>query len=70
MQLQQDEKAQKGEFVVMIQGEKAEPEQPDLDKVLKPLVAELGVKKGSQLAAEILGVKKNEAYQRALELKD
>jgi 16S rRNA (cytidine1402-2'-O)-methyltransferase len=40
-----------------------------LDRVLKPLLAELPLKQAARLAAQIAGVRDNEAYKRALQLK-
>jgi 16S rRNA (cytidine1402-2'-O)-methyltransferase len=40
-----------------------------LDRVLKPLLAELPLKQAAHLAAQIAAVRDNEAYKRALELK-
>lgn len=66
--IQADELAQKGEFVVMLEGQKALQEELDLDRVLKPLLADLGVSRASKLAAKITGVSKNQCYQRALQI--
>ena len=40
-----------------------------LDRVLEPLLAELPLKQAARLAAQIAAVRDNEAYKRALELK-
>jgi 16S rRNA (cytidine1402-2'-O)-methyltransferase len=40
-----------------------------LDRALKPLLAELPLKQAAHLAAQIASVRDNEAYKRALELK-
>jgi len=40
-----------------------------LDRVLKPLLAELPLKQAAHLAAQISAVRENEAYKRALQLK-
>ena len=40
----------------------------DLDKLLLRLLQDLTVKAASQLAADLTGIKKKIAYQRALEL--
>jgi 16S rRNA (cytidine1402-2'-O)-methyltransferase len=40
-----------------------------LDRALKPLLAELPLKQAAHLAARIVAVRDNEAYKRALELK-
>ena len=41
----------------------------ELDRVLGLLLAELPLKQAAGLAARILGVRDNEAYKRALDLK-
>ncbi len=41
----------------------------ELDRVLKPLLAELPLKQAARLAAQIASVRDNEAYKRALQLK-
>ena len=43
-------------------------EQDKLDDLLKRLLQDLSVKAASQLAADLTGIKKKIAYQRALEL--
>jgi 16S rRNA (cytidine1402-2'-O)-methyltransferase len=40
-----------------------------LDRVLKPLLAELPLKQAARLAAQITEIRDNEAYKRALQLK-
>ena len=40
-----------------------------LDRVLKPLLVELPLKQAARLAAQITGIRDNEAYKRALQLK-
>ena len=65
----------RGELVLVIAG--APPEAAAgadghggaLDRVLAPLLAELPLKQAAQLAAQIAAVRHNEAYKRALELK-
>ena len=60
----------RGEFVVIVAGA---PEthglDPQAEKVLALLMAELPVKTAARLAAEITGAPKNALYARALELK-
>lgn len=63
-----DEQAQKGEYVVIIEGMKNQDEEVDLDSVLQALLVEMGVSKASKLAAKLTGISKNQCYQRALEL--
>jgi 16S rRNA (cytidine1402-2'-O)-methyltransferase len=65
-----DPAAGKGEVVVMIAGAAAHDGTADMDaeRVLKALLKELPVKQAAALAAEITGLKKNQLYDRALEL--
>jgi 16S rRNA (cytidine1402-2'-O)-methyltransferase len=44
--------------------------QTDLDEVLRVLLAELPLKQAARLAAQITAVRDNEAYRRALQLKE
>ena len=68
--VQHDPNQQKGEIVVMIDGAEPRPDvaNDELDKLLQRLLQDVSVKVASQLASDILGVKKKIAYQRALEL--
>lgn len=67
-----DSNQQKGEIVLIIDGAEAQPEveNAELDKLLQRLLQDVSVKVASQLASDILGVKKKIAYQRALELEN
>ena len=59
----------RGEFVVLVSG--AEPEesaQEEVDGLLKILLTDLSAKKAASVAAQITGQKKNQLYQRILEL--
>jgi 16S rRNA (cytidine1402-2'-O)-methyltransferase len=59
----------RGEFVLLVSG--AEPEesaQEEVDKLLEILMADLSAKKAASIAAQITGKKKNQLYQRILEL--
>lgn len=69
--LQQDDNRRRGEFVLLVEGcsEDAVKEQEDSLRVLGLLLDELPLKQAVKLAAEISGARKNELYQRALELK-
>jgi 16S rRNA (cytidine1402-2'-O)-methyltransferase len=61
----------KGEVVVMVAGaavQEGAALDVEVERVLKLLLAELPVKQAVSLAAEISGRKKNELYDRALEL--
>ena len=69
--LAQEENRRRGEFVVLIHG--AEPTRadllaPEVERVLRILLAQLPLKQAAQLAAEITGIKKNALYDRALTL--
>ncbi|MBU3846231.1 MAG: 16S rRNA (cytidine(1402)-2'-O)-methyltransferase [Candidatus Acinetobacter avistercoris] len=70
--IENDRNQQKGEIVLVIAGvtEEKDMEQEDLDKLLLRLLQDLSVKAASQLAADLTGIKKKIAYQRALELTD
>lgn len=69
---------ERGEIVLVIAGAAAQgaaDSGPDghggaLDRVLAPLLAELPLKQAAHLAARIAAVRDNEAYKRALELKE
>jgi 16S rRNA (cytidine1402-2'-O)-methyltransferase len=71
--LQQDPHGSRGEFVVMIHGATPEPDSEqttlETDRLLTILLTELPVKTVAKMVAEITGRKKNELYQRALQLK-
>ncbi|WP_180102958.1 16S rRNA (cytidine(1402)-2'-O)-methyltransferase [Acinetobacter sp. YH12126] len=68
--VESDHNQQKGEIVLVIGGatEEKDLEQEKLDKLLTRLLQDLSVKAASQLAADLTGIKKKVAYQRALEL--
>ena len=68
--IENDKKQEKGEIVLVVGGapEKTDLEQEKLDELLKRLLQDLSVKAASQLAADLTGIKKKVAYQRALEL--
>lgn len=64
---------ERGEMVLLVAGER--PVAPagrdeQLDPVLKVLLAELPLKQAARLAAKITGARDNEAYKRALQLRD
>lgn len=68
--LAQDPNRARGEFVLIVSGAPAaEGLDPQAEKVLSLLLAELPVKSAVRLAAEITGVARNVMYARALELK-
>jgi 16S rRNA (cytidine1402-2'-O)-methyltransferase len=72
-----DDDFARGEIVLLIGGAPQMPVSEDgdadaraeLDKVLGPLLAELPLKQAAHLAAQITGARDNEAYKRALFLK-
>lgn len=68
--IENDHHQQKGEIVLVIGGAPTEKDlsQEKLDKLLLRLLEDLSVKAASQLAADLTGIKKKVAYQRALEL--
>ena len=65
-----DHHQQKGEIVLVVGGasEEKDMEQEKLDQLLQRLLQDLSVKAASQLAADLTGIKKKIAYQRALVL--
>lgn len=69
--LKEDTVRYKGEFVVVIQGEKTDQfDSVEAKRVLEILLKEHSVKDAASLAANILQGKKNELYKIAMELKD
>lgn len=68
--IENDHHQEKGEIVLIVGGASNAPEvkEDQLDQLLKRLLQDLSVKAASQLAADLTGVKKKIAYQRALEL--
>ncbi|ESK40556.1 hypothetical protein P256_01011 [Acinetobacter nectaris CIP 110549] len=68
--IEQDRNQQKGEIVLVVAGSTAQKDlqQEKLDEILNRLLKDLSVKAASQLAADLFGIKKKIAYQRALEL--
>lgn len=71
--LQADPNQQRGEFVLLVESlpEAASAEiAPEVDRVLRLLMAELPLKQAVKLAAEISGEKKNALYEYGLKIKD
>ena len=70
--LNEDQKLQKGEFVVLIDNRRREINTDDLDyqeRMLRVLLTELPVKKAVKIVVELTGAKKNAIYQKALDLR-
>lgn len=68
-----DANQQRGEIVLMVKGTDAIPTEAEaisLDHVLTTLLAELPLKQAVDLAIKITRKRKNDVYQRALQLKD
>lgn len=68
-----DPNQQRGEFVVLVAGappvEEGEKTALDTDALLKALLNELPLKKAAAIVAQVTGLKKNDLYKRALEMK-
>lgn len=70
--VKQDENQQRGEIVLMVKGAETTEEETNpisVDHVLQILLRDLSLKQAVDLAAKILNKRKNEIYQRALQLK-
>lgn len=71
--LEGDSYRQKGEFVLVVEGyagNDGAAAEEEMLRVLNVLLEELPLKQAVKLAAEITGKKKNQLYERALEIKD
>jgi 16S rRNA (cytidine1402-2'-O)-methyltransferase len=68
--LEGDANRQRGEFVLVVAGAPAaaDADAASRDRVLRALLAELPLSQAVKLAAEITGGRRNELYDRALEL--
>ncbi len=67
-----DANRQRGEFVLIVSGARAEAQEglpEEAERVLRLLLAELPLKQSAALAAAITGARKNELYARALALR-
>jgi len=70
-QLDADAGAAKGEYTLVIAGAADEPgDDADLDRVLQVLLGYLGVRQAAEAAAKLMNVRKNDAYKRALQLRE
>lgn len=67
--IKEDLARQKGEFVLIVQGNQELTSQYEDKQVLEPLLKVLPVKVAASVAAEITGGKKNHFYDLALDLK-
>jgi len=66
----QDQNQQKGEIVLLVHGApERQHSDDDIDRLLSVLMADMPLKKASDLASQITGIKKNQLYQRGLALK-
>lgn len=71
--LEYDANQQRGEFVLLVEAAALKEEaaiNDDAERTLKALLAELPLKQAVKLTVEITGAKKNDLYERALELKN
>jgi len=69
--VEQDQNQQRGEIVLLVAGAPiVKQENQDQERVLTLLMQELPLKQAAALAAKICGAKRNELYQKALEIKD
>lgn len=68
--IEQDHNQQKGEIVLVVGGATTEKDlsQAKLDEWLQRLLQDVSVKAAAQIVADLTGIKKKIAYQRALEL--
>lgn len=71
VQVSNDNNQRKGEFVVIVEGATEAPEESKVDSeaLLKALLQELPPNKAAKVAAKITGLKKQQLYQMALDLK-
>lgn len=65
-----DPNQQKGEIVLLVEGQDkvVDSDEMEVERVLQLLLAEMPLKQAATLAASILGMKKNKAYDIALKL--
>jgi len=69
--VEQDQNQQRGEIVLLVAGAPLmKQENQDQERVLTLLMEELPLKQAAALTAQICGAKRNELYQKALEIKD
>lgn len=67
-----DADQQRGEFVIVVAGNKTseQADHQELDKLLRVLMVDVSLKTAAGMASRYFGIAKNEAYQRALSLKN
>ncbi|MCK4743083.1 MAG: 16S rRNA (cytidine(1402)-2'-O)-methyltransferase [Sulfuriflexus sp.] len=69
--VEQDQNQQRGEIVLLVAGAPVvEEANPDLERILTLLMDELPLKQAAALTAQICDAKRNEVYQKALEIKE
>ncbi len=70
--LDRGEIVEKGEFVIVVDGRKAEPEDGmrDVDRLLAELMPVLSGKQAAAIVARLTGVARNAVYERMLDLKE
>lgn len=71
--VQDDPNQQKGEFVILVEGQEADAAHAvdaEAERVLKVLLDELPIKTAAKLAARITGRNKRALYERALSLRE
>jgi len=67
-----DPNQQKGEFVILLQGQQEEDRytiDPEAERILTLLLNELPIKTAAKLAARITGLNKRSLYKRAIQLR-
>jgi len=68
--VEQDQNQQRGEIVLLVAGAtEVKQENQDQERILALLLEELPLKQAAALTAKICGTKRNELYQKALEMK-
>lgn len=72
VQLADDPGASKGEYTLVVAGAVAAgpADGAELDRLLQVLLGYLGVREAADIAVKVLGVRRKEAYRRALDLRD
>ena len=68
-QVHSGELAQKGEFVIMVQGVKQVRSRYDIEQLLELLLAELAPKKAVHIANQLTGAKKKDLYPLTIKIR-